>query len=68
MSKHDTIVLNRRGFFARLAGVFGAVGTAVALRPQAGTDAEPVADPPAAEKRGYHVTEHIRTYYRKARF
>lgn len=70
MSKHDRPAMtSRRRFFGRIGTLLGAVGAAVLLRPQQqapATDAVNTAEP--APKRGYHVTEHIRKYYHKARF
>jgi hypothetical protein len=57
----------RRGFFRRVAALAGAAGAAILLRPRPAASASAVDDAPA-EKRGYRITEHVRTYYRKARF
>lgn len=59
----------RRGFL-RAAGGAGALGALAAVAGQA-TAAPAVAAPIAAEPAeqvGYHETEHIRQYYRTARY
>jgi hypothetical protein len=58
----------RRGFL-RAAGGAGALGALAAVAGQA--PAAPVAAAPAAEptaQAAYHETEHIRQYYRTARY
>ena len=59
----------RRGFLRAAAGA-GALGALAAVAGQAPA-ATPVAAPPAAGPAanvGYHETEHIRQYYRTARY
>ena len=65
--KGQPVDLRRRGFL-RAAGGAGALG---ALAAAAGQAAAPVAAPVAVEPAayvGYHETEHIRQYYRSARY
>jgi hypothetical protein len=67
MHSDDQTLTTRRGFFARLAGLAAGVGL-VAAKP-AETQAEPVAEQPEQpESSGYRETDHIRAYYRSARF
>jgi nitrous oxide reductase len=59
----------RRGFL-RAAGGAGALGALAALAGQgpATTAGAPAAAPAASAPSGYHETEHIRKYYRTARY
>ncbi len=57
--------------FLRLAVVTG--GAVMAVGGVAGTalaadDEAPEAEPPSPGQRGYRVSEHVKTYYEKARF
>ena len=69
-SKHPEAETNRRGFLKGAIGVGGTVaataviggGVAVA------NDSEDLIEEPSVEAVGYHETEHVRTYYDKARF
>lgn len=56
----------RRGFL-RAAGGAGLLGALAGARATTGASPAPVAAAPAA-KAGYRETEHIRTYYRSARY
>ena len=60
--------LSRRGFL-KSAAVVGSAATATALgsQVQASVDDQPTAKEVTPPK-GYHVTPHIREYYKKARF
>ena len=66
--KGQPLDLRRRGFL-RAAGAAGALGALAAAAGQAAAApvAAPVAVEPAANV-GYHETEHIRQYYRSARY
>ena len=68
MQTDENILTSRRGFFARLAGLAAGAGL-IAAKP-AETQARPVADAPEKqpESAGYQETEHVRAYYRSARF
>ena len=57
--------LSRRNFLLA-AGAGGAVATATLLN-QRRKDAAPAGDRKMAGSTGYHVTEHIRNYYRTAK-
>lgn len=61
----------RRRFFLRAAGGAGALATLATVASD-NTVAAPVAAAPvlaaAAEPAGYHETEHIRQYYRTAKY
>ncbi len=58
----------RRRFLAAAGGA-GALGTLAALSAESTAAAAPVAAPaPAATPSGYRETEHIRKYYRSARY
>jgi hypothetical protein len=62
---------SRRGFLRRIALLGGAGGLAtlaVDTVTAAETAAAADADVPTTAKRGYHETDHIRTYYQKADF
>jgi hypothetical protein len=62
---------SRRGFLRRIALLSGAGGlAALAANTVTATENVPAtaADDPAPAKRGYHETDHIRTYYEKADF
>ncbi|MDB5936893.1 MAG: Formate dehydrogenase [Massilia sp.] len=71
MDKEKTRAVNpTRRSFLRAAGGAGALGALAAVAAEA--DAAPVAEAsvaaePAAQA-GYHETEHIRQYYRTARY
>jgi hypothetical protein len=59
----------RRRAFLRAAGGAGALGTLAVL--SAPAEAQPVTATPAPEaahSKGYHETDHIRNYYRTARY
>ncbi|MDB5920122.1 MAG: formate dehydrogenase [Massilia sp.] len=67
--KDQSVDPKRRGFL-RAAGGAGALGALAAVAGQA-TAATPAAAPATAEPAasvGYHETEHIRQYYRTARY
>ena len=66
---NDTSVDPRRRGFLRAAGGAGALGAlaAVASQAPAAAVASPAAAGPAGSV-GYHETEHIRHYYRTARY
>jgi hypothetical protein len=61
--------LARRGFL-RKAGGAGALASLAAVAGQAPAQAAPLpqAAPEPAKAAGYHETEHIRQYYRTARY
>jgi len=62
---------SRRGFLRRVALLGGAGGLAtLAANTVTATQSAPAtaADDPKPAKRGYHETDHIRTYYEKADF
>jgi hypothetical protein len=73
MDEHDKLTPDpRRRNFLRAAGGAGALATLAAVAGEshatvAATPA-PVAAAAAAEPAGYHETEHIRQYYRTARY
>jgi hypothetical protein len=71
MDKEKTKAVDRaRRGFLRAAGGAGALG-ALALAAGKAPAAPPVAPAPVAEPArpaGYHETEHIRQYYRTARY
>ncbi|MGA7799915.1 MAG: transcriptional initiation protein Tat [Gammaproteobacteria bacterium] len=69
-SKADVLHRSRRAFLSVL-GMAGGAATVFALgRGMVGNDSPERAETPkpAAQSTGYHLTEHIRTYYDKARF
>lgn len=70
MNEHDKpATLNRRRFFSRIGTFLSAAGAAVFLRSRQQTPAaDKTHQTEPAPKRGYHVTEHVRKYYHKARF
>jgi hypothetical protein len=56
----------RRRFLATLGvGSAAAAATAVA---RSGSQPDPSSDPAAPQGKGYQVTEHVRKYYRTAKF
>ena len=58
---------SRRGFLKELAAAGGAVAVAGVASPALAANAEPA--PHKTERPdGYQVTEHVKTYYEKARF
>ncbi|MGZ3185127.1 MAG: formate dehydrogenase [Telluria sp.] len=59
----------RRRAFLRASAGAGALGTLAALAQpaQAASDAPPT-QPAPPEPKGYHETDHIRTYYRTAAY
>ena len=62
---------SRRGFLRRIALLGGAGGLAtLAVNAATTTETASAADAevPTTAKRGYHETDHIRTYYQKADF
>lgn len=62
---------SRRGFLRQIALLGGAGGLAtLAANTVTATQSAPAtaADDPKPAKRGYHETDHIRTYYEKADF
>jgi hypothetical protein len=59
----DAAVSTRRGFL-KGAGL-GAAGAALGAAVGPGTEAAP---PPAPNAAGYRETEHVKTFYRTARF
>lgn len=67
----DAVHEGRRTFLRDMAGA-GTAATALVVTGGAVADAEAPTDGSAADEtadpRGYHVTPHIDTYYRKARF
>ena len=71
--KHQPIEPNRRAFLRTVAlgggaaGVLAGVGVSFAAAPGRGASA-PVAEATAPASRGYHLSDHIRQYYRKAAF
>ena len=67
--KNQAVDPKRRGFLraAGGAGALGALAVAAGQAPAA-TPPEPAAAPEAAKPAGYHETEHIRQYYRTARY
>lgn len=71
MDKPDSKTVNpaRRGFLraAGGAGALGALAAVAAAPPEAVAAPEPPAAAPAKSV-GYHETEHIRQYYRTARY
>ena len=58
--------VKRRHFLAAACGA-GALGTLAVLSTQAAAAPAPLAAP-AAQPNGYHETDHIRNYYRTARY
>lgn len=61
----------RRRFFLRAAGGAGALATLATVASDSGVPATAVAAPvltAAAEPAGYHETDHIRQYYRTAKY
>lgn len=70
MDKPKPVSVNpTRRSFLRAAGGAGALGALAAVAADAG--AAPVAAAPvaaAAKQSGYHETEHIRQYYRTAKY
>jgi anaerobic selenocysteine-containing dehydrogenase len=59
----------RRRAFLRASAGAGALGTLAALaQPVQGAPAAPSAQPEPPEPKGYHETDHIRTYYRTAAY
>lgn len=65
--------LERRDRRTFLRGIAGAGAATTALVMGAGgagnaAEAEDGREEPAAERKGYHVTPHIKTYYDKAQF
>jgi hypothetical protein len=70
MDKEKTIDPARRGFLraAGGAGALGALAVAAGQAPAAQVPAPPEAAPDTAKPAGYHETEHIRQYYRTARY
>ncbi|WP_426107600.1 formate dehydrogenase [Massilia sp. TSP1-1-2] len=67
MTKDATLPDARRRRFLAAAGGAGALATVAAIaRPAAAAEARPLS--PAATPGGYHETEHIRHYYRTARY
>jgi hypothetical protein len=71
MDKDKTKLVDpkRRGFLraAGGAGALGALAVVAGQAPAAPAVAAPAAAEPAADA-GYHETEHIRQYYRTARY
>ena len=69
MDKEKTINPARRSFLraAGGAGALGALAVAAGQAPAASAVA-PAAAPAEAKPAGYHETEHIRQYYRTARY
>jgi len=67
--KTKSVDIARRGFLraAGGAGALGALAVAAGQAPAANAPA-PAAAPEAAKAAGYHETEHIRQYYRTARY
>lgn len=67
--KSKQVDLARRGFL-RKAGGAGALATLAAVAGSAPARAVPApqAEPEPAKAAGYHETEHIRQYYRTARY
>jgi hypothetical protein len=72
MDKEKTKAINpaRRGFLraAGGAGALGALAVAAGQAPAAEPAPAPETAPEAAKPAGYHETEHIRQYYRTARY
>jgi hypothetical protein len=72
MDKEKTKAVDRaRRGFLRAAGGAGALGALAVAAGQVTAAPPPVAPEPAAEPAkpvGYHETEHIRQYYRTARY
>lgn len=70
MPTDDQTLTTRRGFFARLTGL--AAGAGLLAAGPAETQAQPAAEAKEGqqqpESRGYQETEHVRAYYRSARF
>jgi hypothetical protein len=69
-AKTNTVDRARRGFL-RAAGGAGALGALAAAGQATAKPAvapEPAAAPAQARPVGYHETEHIRQYYRTARY
>jgi hypothetical protein len=62
---------SRRGFLRQivvLGGASGLAGLAVNAVTATETTRATTADDPVPANRGYHETDHIRTYYEKAEF
>jgi hypothetical protein len=71
MDEHNKAIPNpRRRLFLRTAGGAGALATlaSVAGEGAAAAPAAAVVEAKPAEPSGYHETEHIRQYYRTARY
>ena len=71
MDEHNKAIPNpRRRLFLRTAGGAGALATlaGVAGEGAAAAPAAAVVEAKPAELSGYHETEHIRQYYRTARY
>jgi hypothetical protein len=67
-SKSEPTPSSRRGFLRQIA-LLGSAGGLAALAVNAvERTPAPTADDPMPDNRGYHETDHIRTYYEKADF
>jgi len=64
MTKKDSSNLNRRGFLARVLGVAGAGAATFLIHPAQTVRRKLQSRQPA----GYRETDHVRRYYRNARF
>ena len=70
MDQQTKAVDKKRRVFLRAAGGAGALGALAAVASDAPAAAAPAAAAPAPEARsaGYHETDHIRQYYRTAKY
>lgn len=70
MNGQDRPAFSRRRFFGHLGTLLGAAGAVVMARTRSQETAVENNEEKAAapSKRGYKMTEHVRKYYRKARF
>jgi len=59
---------SRRRFFARAAALATAAGAAALPGPRRGAGGEDHKTEAPPANRGYRLSEHVRKYYRKARF